>query len=208
MQPTTADQLLDLACLTHTRNDAVGQREHAEAILDASPWLARDDAYVAAAVGDVRHCGNTSTAMRTQLRGAAGHEAGMRCFKSAMAASRLVHPGIRSRARAYCSIEVQIRGRTLSWTRCHTPPSRVRLAAGKRGRLRRRHIRSRARSWSFCSMRALIRMTSRRSTTCISCATRDGSSCCWREDFGDGRGSTICWAPPWKQALPAVWGCF
>src|SRR5262249_60114448 len=84
MQPTTADQLLDLACLTHTRNDAVGQREHAEAILDASPWLARDDAYVAAAVGDVRHCGNTSTAMRTRLRGAAGPEAWVRCVQTSI----------------------------------------------------------------------------------------------------------------------------
>ena len=54
MQSTTAAQFLDLVCLTHTRNDAVGRREQAEAILAASPWLARDDAYVAAAVGDVR----------------------------------------------------------------------------------------------------------------------------------------------------------
>jgi len=54
MQPTTAAQFLDLACLTHTGNDGVGRREQAETILEASPWLARDDAYVAAAVGDVR----------------------------------------------------------------------------------------------------------------------------------------------------------
>ena len=54
MQSTTAAQFLDLACLTHTGNDGVGRREQAETILEASPWLARDDAYVAAAVGDVR----------------------------------------------------------------------------------------------------------------------------------------------------------
>src|SRR5262245_28212619 len=54
MRPTTADQFLDLACLTHTRNDAVGRREQAEAIIETSPWLARDDVYVAAAIGDVR----------------------------------------------------------------------------------------------------------------------------------------------------------
>ena len=53
MEPTTVSQFLDLACLTHARNDSVGRRERAEAILDVSPWLARDDAYVAAAVGDV-----------------------------------------------------------------------------------------------------------------------------------------------------------
>src|SRR5262245_8897281 len=53
MQPTTADEFLDLACLTHTGNDAVARREQAEAILAASPSLARDNAYVAAAVGDV-----------------------------------------------------------------------------------------------------------------------------------------------------------
>jgi ankyrin repeat protein len=38
----------------HTRNDAVARREQAAAILETSPWLARDDAYVAAAIGDVR----------------------------------------------------------------------------------------------------------------------------------------------------------
>ncbi|HKA44867.1 MAG TPA: ankyrin repeat domain-containing protein [Burkholderiales bacterium] len=54
MQTTTADQFLDLACLTHTRSDTVGRRDQAEAILAASPWLIRDDAYVAAAVGDIR----------------------------------------------------------------------------------------------------------------------------------------------------------
>src|SRR5215468_3047339 len=54
MQNTTADEFLDLACLTHTRNDAVERRDQAEAILAASPWLMRDDAYVAAAVGDIR----------------------------------------------------------------------------------------------------------------------------------------------------------
>src|SRR5215470_9767656 len=55
MQPTTADEFLDLlACLTHTGNDAVARREQAEAILAASPSLAQDNAYVAAAVGDVR----------------------------------------------------------------------------------------------------------------------------------------------------------
>src|SRR5262245_24391969 len=54
MRPTTADQFLDLACLMHTRNDGVGRREQAEAILEASPWLARGDVYVAAAIGDVR----------------------------------------------------------------------------------------------------------------------------------------------------------
>jgi len=53
MQPTTADKFLDLACLLHTGNDAVARREQAAAILEASPWLVRDDAYVAAAVGDV-----------------------------------------------------------------------------------------------------------------------------------------------------------
>ena len=37
----------------HTRNDGVGRREQAEAILEASPWLARGDVYVAAAIGDV-----------------------------------------------------------------------------------------------------------------------------------------------------------
>src|SRR5215831_12913789 len=53
MQPTTVDKFLDLACLLHTGNDAVARREQAAAILEASPWLVRDDAYVAAAVGDV-----------------------------------------------------------------------------------------------------------------------------------------------------------
>src|SRR5215813_1869674 len=53
MQPTTADKFLDLACLLHTGNDAVARREQAAAILEASPWLVRDAAYVAAAVGDV-----------------------------------------------------------------------------------------------------------------------------------------------------------
>src|SRR6516164_2859452 len=53
MQPRTADEFLDLACLTHTENDAVERREQAEAILAASPGLAQEDAYVAAAVGDV-----------------------------------------------------------------------------------------------------------------------------------------------------------
>src|SRR5262247_803230 len=53
MRPTTVDQFLDLACLMHTRNDGVGRREQAEAILEASPWLARGDVYVAAAIGDV-----------------------------------------------------------------------------------------------------------------------------------------------------------
>src|SRR5262249_37248178 len=41
------------ACLTHSENDAVERREQAEAILAASPGLAREDAYVAAVVGDV-----------------------------------------------------------------------------------------------------------------------------------------------------------
>src|SRR5262249_59192499 len=40
-------------CLLHTGNDAVARREQAAAILEASPWLVRDAAYVAAAVGDV-----------------------------------------------------------------------------------------------------------------------------------------------------------
>src|SRR5215470_5971938 len=53
MQPRTADEFLDLACLTHTENDAVERREQAEAILAASPGLAQEDAYVAAALGDV-----------------------------------------------------------------------------------------------------------------------------------------------------------
>src|SRR5262249_4521208 len=53
MQPRTADEFLDLACLTHSENDAVERRERAEAILAASPGLAQEDAYVAAAVGDV-----------------------------------------------------------------------------------------------------------------------------------------------------------
>src|SRR5262245_19583418 len=53
MQPRTADEFLDLACLTHSENDAVERREQAEAILAASPGLAQEDAYVAAAVGDV-----------------------------------------------------------------------------------------------------------------------------------------------------------
>src|SRR5262245_20125073 len=54
MRPTTADQFLDLACLTHTRNDAVGRREQVEAILEESLSLARGDVYVAAAIGDIR----------------------------------------------------------------------------------------------------------------------------------------------------------
>ena len=62
MQTTTAEKFLDLACLMHTGNDAVARREHAAAILEASPWLARDDAYVAAAIGDV-------TALREHLDG-------------------------------------------------------------------------------------------------------------------------------------------
>ena len=53
MQPRTADEFLDLACLTHTENDAVERREQAEAILAAFPGLAQEDAYVAAALGDV-----------------------------------------------------------------------------------------------------------------------------------------------------------
>jgi ankyrin repeat protein len=53
MPPRTADKFLDLACLTHTGVDAAGRREQAEAILAASPRLAQEDAYVAAAVGDV-----------------------------------------------------------------------------------------------------------------------------------------------------------
>jgi len=53
MRPRTADEFLDLACLTHSENDAVERREQAEAILAASPGLAREDAYVAAVVGDV-----------------------------------------------------------------------------------------------------------------------------------------------------------
>jgi ankyrin repeat protein len=53
MQLTTADEFLDLVCLTHTGNDAVGRREQAEAMLAMHPSLARDDAYVAAAIGDV-----------------------------------------------------------------------------------------------------------------------------------------------------------
>jgi len=51
MQP--ADEFLELACLLHTKDDAVARREQAAAVLQASPWLARNDAYVAAAVGDV-----------------------------------------------------------------------------------------------------------------------------------------------------------
>lgn len=54
MRPTMTDQFLDFACLTHSRNDSVGRREQAEAILEASPWLAQGNAYVAAVVGDVR----------------------------------------------------------------------------------------------------------------------------------------------------------
>ncbi|MBO0750765.1 MAG: ankyrin repeat domain-containing protein [Bradyrhizobiaceae bacterium] len=50
---TTADEFLDLACLTHAGNDAVERRDQAEEILAASPGLVRDDVYVAAAVGDV-----------------------------------------------------------------------------------------------------------------------------------------------------------
>ena len=50
---TEAHEFLDLACLTHAGNDAVERRDRAERILAASPHLVRDDAYVAAAVGDV-----------------------------------------------------------------------------------------------------------------------------------------------------------
>lgn len=52
MQTTTVNEFLDLACLTHTKRDAVGRRDQAEAILAAFPCLVRDDVYVAAAVGD------------------------------------------------------------------------------------------------------------------------------------------------------------
>src|SRR6516162_722457 len=54
MQTTTADEFLDLACLTHAGNDAVRRRDQAEAILAASAGLMRDDTYVAAAVGNIR----------------------------------------------------------------------------------------------------------------------------------------------------------
>ena len=50
----TVNEFLDLACLMHNGNDAVARREQAAAILEASPWLPRNDTYVAAAVGDVR----------------------------------------------------------------------------------------------------------------------------------------------------------
>jgi len=53
MDRTPADEFLDLACLTHTGNDSVERHEQAEAILAASPGLAKEDAYVAAAVGDI-----------------------------------------------------------------------------------------------------------------------------------------------------------
>jgi hypothetical protein len=102
MQTTTADEFLDLACLTHTGNDAVGRRDQAEAILAASPRLMRNDAYVAAAVGDISALREPSTMTPMRLRGAVDHAAGMRCFICAMRASRLALPGIRSRARVSC----------------------------------------------------------------------------------------------------------
>ena len=193
MQTTTADEFLDLACLTHAGNDAVRRRDQAEAILAASAGLMRDDTYVAAAVGNIR-------ALREHLdrdADAATRRGGPRGWDALLylcnGASRLARPGIRSRARASCSTVVRIRGRAASCIRCGTRPSRVPLASARRVRLRRRHTHRHARSSSFCSMRAPIRTTSRHFTTCTSCATRAGASCYSRGDFGSGCGSTICW---------------
>src|SRR5262245_31940035 len=84
MQPRTADEFLDLTCLTHTENDAVERREQEEATLAASPGLAQEDAYVAAAVGDVSALREHLDCDADLARGAVDHGTGMRCFTSAM----------------------------------------------------------------------------------------------------------------------------
>src|SRR5262245_38455889 len=195
MQPRTADEFLDLACLTHTENDAVERREQAEAILAASPGLAQEDAYVAAALGDVsalREHLDCDANLATRRGGPRDWDALLYVCNARLAAREFWDP-------LACARLLLDRGAD---PRTHTLMYQVRYTAitgaigiGEAGPVAARHTRRRARSSSFCSMRVPIQTTSRRFTTCTSCATTAGLNCCSRGDFGNRRDLTICWAP-------------